>query len=223
MPLLSWRTVAPTGSPHCAGPQEPAAVPGVPVDSGTGKPIAYVPGQRPTRTTYARRDPVPSTNSVIRGMAGSVHERVNRIGQARDWLGRWQDKIQGRPQRPIRDLDEFTGESLAQWALTNVLYARKRPAPSFGFGLAPVLTHSVAARRQRRLRGALLLATLVYLGAPIHEGWQRLSPRCCCGSSSPGGPAGRFCAGVSTHSYRLSFWLRRYSPSGLSSNHISHC
>lgn len=170
MPLLSWRTVAPTGSPHCTGPQEPAAVPGVPVDSGTGKPVAYVPGQRPTRTTYAQRDPVPSTNSVIRGIAGSVHERVNRIGQARDWLGRWQDKMQGRPQRPIRELDECSGEPLAQWALTNVLYARKRPAPSFGFGLAPVLTHSVAARRQRRLRGALLLATLVYLGGSHPRG-----------------------------------------------------
>ncbi|MCX4512901.1 hypothetical protein OHA27_21845 [Streptomyces sp. NBC_01619] len=61
-------------------------------------------------------------------------------------------------------MDEFTGESLAQWTLTNVLYARKRPVPSFGFGLAPVLTHSVAARRQRRLRCALLIAALVYLG-----------------------------------------------------------
>ncbi|WP_405944304.1 hypothetical protein [Streptomyces sp. NBC_00932] len=94
-----------------------------------------------------------------------MHERVNRIEQAQDWLGRWQDKVQGRAPRAIRVLDEFTGESLAQWALKNVLYARKRVAPSFGFGLAPVLTHSVAARRQRRLRGTALASALVYLGA----------------------------------------------------------
>ncbi|WP_405686561.1 hypothetical protein [Streptomyces sp. NBC_00057] len=140
------------------------------MDTVTGKPIAYVPGQRPARTEYTQRDEVPSSNSVTRGLAGSVHERVNRIGQAQDWLGRWQDKIQGRPPRPIRALDEFTGESLAQWALANMLYARKRPVPSFGFGLTPVLTHSVAARRQRRLRGALLLATPVYLAGSHPRG-----------------------------------------------------
>ncbi|MFJ4414292.1 hypothetical protein [Streptomyces sp. NPDC088925] len=171
MPLLSWRAVAPHRSgEHHSGPHRADAFPGIPVDTGTGKPIAYVPGQRAARTEYAKRDDVPSNNSVIRGMASSVHARVNRIGQAQDWLGRWQDRIQGRPARPIRALDEFTGETLAQWALTNVLYARRRPAPSFGFGLAPVLTHSVAARRQRRLRGTLLLATLVYLGGSHPSG-----------------------------------------------------
>jgi len=171
MPLLSWKAVASNRrSQHPTGPRNPDAIPGVPVDTVTGKPIAYVPGQRAARTEYAERDDVPSSNSVIRGLAGSVHERVNRIQQAQDWLGRWQDKIQGRPPRPIRTLDEFTGESLAQWALANVLYARKRPAPSFGFGLAPVLTHSVAARRQRRIRGTLLLATPVYLGSSHPRG-----------------------------------------------------
>lgn len=190
MPLLSWRAVAcKRSSQHPTGSQKPDAIPGVPVDTATGKPIAYVPGQRPARTEYTERDEVPRSNSVIRGVAGSVHERVNRIEQAQDWLGRWRDKLQGRPPRPIRTLDEFTGESLAQWALTNVLYARKRPAPSFGFGLAPVLTHSVAARRQRRIRGALLLATLVYLGGSHPRGmaaifatvllWQFFTGRAC--------------------------------------------
>ncbi|MFC1410182.1 hypothetical protein ACEZCY_13025 [Streptacidiphilus sp. N1-12] len=94
-----------------------------------------------------------------------MHERVNRIGQALDWLGRWQDRIQGRMPRPIRTLDDRTGESLAKWALKNVLYARKRPVPSFGFGLALVLTHSISARRQRTLRSLALVGALVWLGA----------------------------------------------------------
>lgn len=71
MPLLSWRTVAPTGSPHCTGPQEPAAVPGAPVDSGTVKPIAYVPGQRPTRTTYAEVISPGRALSMGAGSSGS--------------------------------------------------------------------------------------------------------------------------------------------------------
>ncbi|MFD5319207.1 hypothetical protein [Streptomyces sp. NPDC127098] len=42
-----------------------------------------------------------------------------------------------------------------------MLYAKKRPVPSFGFALAPVLSHSAAARRQWRLRaGALVLASV---------------------------------------------------------------
>ncbi|MFF3519898.1 MULTISPECIES: hypothetical protein [Streptomyces] len=133
------------------------------MDSGTGRPITYVPGQRSVRSTYTRRDEVPSENEVSLGLAGSVHERVNRIGQARDVFGRWQDKIRGRPPRPVRSLDEHAGEPLAQWISANVLYARKRAVPSFGFGLAPALTHTVAARRQRRLRFSLLLATPLYL------------------------------------------------------------
>lgn len=166
MPLLSWKAGVPRGrTPDSDAGQKSEPVPQIPVNGKTGRPLAYVPGQRPVRSEYARRDPAPSSNAVIRGLAGSVHERVNRIMQARDWVGRWQDKIQGRPQRPIRGLDEFTGEPLAQWALTNVLYARKRPVPSFGFALAPVLTHSVAARRQRRLRFTLLLATSLYMAS----------------------------------------------------------
>ncbi|WP_328904889.1 PRA1 family protein [Streptomyces sp. NBC_00234] len=165
MPLLRWRAVSPNGiSPNCDGAQEQEAVPGIPVDSRSGTPLAYIPGQLPVRAEYAQRDLVPATNSVTRDLAGAMHERVNRIGQAGDWLGRWQDRMQGRAPRPIRALDEFTGEFLAQWALKNVLYARKRPAPSFGFGLAPVLTHSIAARRQQRLRGAALVSALFYLG-----------------------------------------------------------
>lgn len=164
MPLLSRRAAAAEGGgTDCAGPQGPEGVPAVPVDR-VGSPVALVRGPGLVRTDYARRDSLPSTNSVARGLAGAVHERVNRIEQAGDWLGRWRDRIQGRPPRPIRVLDERTGESLAQWILTHVLYARKRPVPSFGFGLGPVLTHTVAARRQRRLRFALLTAVVVWAG-----------------------------------------------------------
>ncbi|MEU0184152.1 hypothetical protein ABZ312_23620 [Streptomyces sp. NPDC006207] len=80
-----------------------------------------------------------------------------------DWLGRWSDRIQGRAPRAIRRLDEHAGETLAQWALKNVLYTRKRPVPSFGFGLSPILAHSVAARRQRRIRIAALTFVVAQL------------------------------------------------------------
>ncbi|MFI6407829.1 hypothetical protein [Streptomyces sp. NPDC050548] len=85
-----------------------------------------------------------------------MHERVHRINQGRNWLGRWRDRALDRLPRPIGRLSDLAGESLAEWALKNVLHAPKRPVPSFGFGLAPVLTHSIAARRQLRIRQALL-------------------------------------------------------------------
>ncbi|WP_308380054.1 hypothetical protein [Streptomyces sp. ISL-43] len=119
------------------------------------------------RTTYAKRDEPPSTNKVTRLLAGVMHERVNRIGQARDLMGQWQDRVRGRKKRDIRHLGPFAGEELVRWTLDNVLNARKRPAPSFGFSLALVLTHGVAAQRQRRLRGAVL-AGVVGLVAVRH-------------------------------------------------------
>ncbi|MFD7778840.1 hypothetical protein [Streptomyces sp. NPDC059753] len=85
-----------------------------------------------------------------------MHERVDRLKQARELIGRWQDRELGRPRGEIGQLSPLAGESLARWALENVLYTRKRPTPSFGFGLAPVLTRAVAAHRQRQVRGLAL-------------------------------------------------------------------
>ncbi|MFE6664377.1 hypothetical protein ACFVFH_12585 [Streptomyces sp. NPDC057697] len=77
---------------------------------------------------------------------------MDRIGQARDLVGQWQDRALGHEVRDIRRLGPLAGDVLVRWTLDNVLNARKRPAPSFGFSLPLVLTHSVAAHRQRRLR-----------------------------------------------------------------------
>ena len=127
-------------------------------------------GGRPARSGYAQRDAVETTNSVTRRMAGTVHERVDRIEQGKDWFGRIQDRLQGRPLRPIRIADPRTGESFAKWALGQVLNARKRPVPSFGFSLAPILTHAVAARRQQRFRAVVLLIGLGWLTASHPRG-----------------------------------------------------
>ncbi|AWT47965.1 hypothetical protein DMT42_35950 [Streptomyces actuosus] len=129
----------------------------MPTQAGPAEPAA-VSGHRRWHTTYAGRADVPHANAVTRELAGAMHARVDRIGQARDLAGRWQDRTLRRQQREIRQLPDVTGEKLARWTADHVLNARKRPVPSFGFSLAPVLTHSVAAQRQRRTRGLLLAA-----------------------------------------------------------------
>ncbi|MEU7031660.1 hypothetical protein AB0A60_33800 [Streptomyces sp. NPDC046275] len=96
-----------------------------------------------------------------------MHERVNRIGQVRDLMGKWQDRVRGRKERDIRCLGPLAGGELVRWTMENVLNARKRPAPSFGFSLSLVLTHSVVAQRQLRLRGAAI-AGVVGLVAVRH-------------------------------------------------------
>ncbi|MGW5659852.1 hypothetical protein ACWEWG_07070 [Streptomyces sp. NPDC003758] len=163
MSLLPWRVSSPNGAAPNGGKKSGSSefFPGVPVGvSSDGSPSAH--GHWPWRTTYAERHDVPDTNAVTRQLAGVMHERVHRIGQARDLIGRWQDRTLGRPQRAVRQMSPIAGETLAKWALDNVLNTRKRPTPSFGFGLAPVLTHSVAANRQRKIRG-LLVAGVVGL------------------------------------------------------------
>ncbi|MEU8618587.1 hypothetical protein [Streptomyces sp. NPDC048623] len=102
-----------------------------------------------------------------------MHERVNRIGQARDLMGQWQDRVRGHKARDMRHLGPLAGEELVRWTLDNVLSARKRPVPSFGFSLPLVLTHSVAAQRQRRLRG-IAMAGVVSLVAVRHP-WGALA------------------------------------------------
>ncbi|MFH8616828.1 hypothetical protein ACH4E8_17335 [Streptomyces sp. NPDC017979] len=98
---------------------------------------------------------------------------MDRIGQARDMMGQWQDHVRGHKKRDVRHLGPFAGEELVRWTLDNVLNARKRPTPSFGFSLPLVLTHSVAAHRQRRLRG-VAMAGAVSLVAARHP-WGALA------------------------------------------------
>ncbi|MEU6403047.1 hypothetical protein [Streptomyces sp. NPDC046985] len=168
MSLLPWRVSALDDSSSNGmkktGPSD--SFPGVPVQAAPDD-LSPVSGHWAWRTTYAKRNDVPDANAVTRQLAGIMHARVDRIGQARDLIGRWQDRTLGRRQREIRQLPDIAGEKLAKWALDNVLNTRTRPAPSFGFGLSPVLTHSVAAHRQQRMRG-LLLAGVVVLIAVRH-------------------------------------------------------
>lgn len=164
---MAWRPRALPGRPESRpSPSDSNRGPQIPVDDRISmtESLSNAGGQ-PTRSGYAQRDPVEAANSVTRRMAGTVHERVNRVEQGQDWLGRIQDRLQGRPLRPIRIADPHSGESFALWTLGRVLNARERPVPSFGFSLAPILTHAVAARRQRRLRVVALLAGLGWLTA----------------------------------------------------------
>ncbi|MET8696524.1 hypothetical protein ABZV65_28755 [Streptomyces bauhiniae] len=164
MSLLPWRVLPLVGSSR-DGMKEPGhaeVFPGVPVQVEFGIP-GSTEGPWQPRTTYSSRDDVPAANQVTRQLAGVMHARVDRIGQARDLLGRWQDRTLGRQQRTVRQLPDIAGDRLAKWTLDHVLTARQRPVPSFGFGLAPVLTHGVAAQRQRWLRGLLLVAVAVLI------------------------------------------------------------
>lgn len=174
MSLLFWRASVPSGSPQAitAEPGHAEAVPGIPLQKIPGK-NTETDGRRSLRTTYAERDEPPSSNKATRLLSGAMHARVDRIGQARDLMGQWQDRVRGRKKRDIRHLGPFAGEELVRWTLDNVLKARKRPVPSFGFSLALVLTHGVAAHRQRRLRG-VSLAGVVGLVAVRHP-WGALA------------------------------------------------
>ncbi|WP_258023869.1 hypothetical protein [Streptomyces bambusae] len=158
MSLLPWRAFVQSASPRniAAEPGHAEAVPGVPLLKSPDK-TPQVNGHQALRTTYARRDEPPPTNAATRMLAGTMHGRVSRIGQARDLMGQWQDRVRGRKERDIRHLGPLAGEELVRWTLDNVLNARRRPAPSFGFSLPLVLTHSVAARRQLRFRGAVIV------------------------------------------------------------------
>ncbi|MFI8234214.1 hypothetical protein ACIGDI_35980 [Streptomyces sp. NPDC085900] len=131
----------------------------------SAKPMPAVPVTQPNpwRTVYAERDPIPDT-AVTRQLAASVHDRPHRLKQLKAFLGRMQDRALGRPKRAIPQLSQFAGEQLARWALREVLFADKRPVPSFGYELAPVLSHCVAARRQWRVRATVLVAVVVLTG-----------------------------------------------------------
>ncbi|MFC7261634.1 hypothetical protein [Streptomyces lutosisoli] len=124
-----------------------------------------VPVEQPAtwRTGYAERDPIPDT-AVTRQLAASVHDRPHRLKQLRVLMERPRDRALGRRGRDIPRLGRFAGEQLARWALSEVLFTEKRPVPSYGFELAPVLTHCVAARRQWRLRAAVLVTVVVATG-----------------------------------------------------------
>ncbi|MFB7338608.1 hypothetical protein ACFCZ6_00945 [Streptomyces hydrogenans] len=173
MSLLFWRASAPSGSPHKVVSERGHAedFPGIPLQQESNG-FAKTNDHRALRTNYAERDESPSSE-VARLLAGVMHERVDRIGQARDLMGQWQDRVRGYEEREIRHLGPLAGEQIVRWTLANVLGARKRPVPSFGFNLPLVLTHSVVAHRQRRLR-ALAVAGMVCLVAVRHP-WGALA------------------------------------------------
>ncbi|MDG4856735.1 hypothetical protein P8605_00895 [Streptomyces sp. T-3] len=167
MPLLPWRTSPPDESSRNGHGAAPSGLfPGIPVQAGDDQP-PMANGHWPWRTKYAERDRPPDANAVTRQLAGVMHARDDRLGQARDLIGRWQDRTLGRKERDVRQLSDIAGVKLTRWALDNVLNTRKRPVPSFGFSLAPVLTHGVAAQRQRRIRD-LALATVITLVVVRH-------------------------------------------------------
>ncbi|WLW55868.1 hypothetical protein [Streptomyces sp. YU58] len=153
MVLPSWKNMKP-GSPR----GRPRAKPFVPV------PEMPVEQTADRLRAYAERDPIPHT-AVTRQIAAAVHDRPHRLKQLKAVLGRQQDRARGRRSlRRIPQLGPYAGEQLAHWALREVLFADKRPVPSYGFELAPVLSHCVAARRQQRIRAALLVAVVVLTG-----------------------------------------------------------
>ncbi|MFD0549664.1 hypothetical protein ACFQ0X_11040 [Streptomyces rectiviolaceus] len=129
------------------------------------EPEPGVPFERPSswRADYAKRDPIPDTG-VTRQMAASVHDRPNRVKQLQVLLGRPRDIALGRRRRALPQLSPSAGEQLARWALREVLFVAKRPVPSYGFSLAPVLAHCVAARRQWRLRTVSLITVVIVTG-----------------------------------------------------------
>lgn len=149
MVLPSWKDLKP-GSPRIRRDAEPA----------DPEPEVPAPDESVWRRSYAHRDEIPDT-SVTRQICASVHDRPHRLKQMKALLGRMEDQARGRRrQRRIPQLGPYAGEYLARLALREVLFADKRPVPSFGFQLAPVLSHCVAARRQWRLRAALLVVVV---------------------------------------------------------------
>ncbi|MCX5008070.1 hypothetical protein OHB05_36480 [Streptomyces sp. NBC_00638] len=98
---------------------------------------------------------------MTRQIAASVHDRPHRLKQLKALLGRQQDRAHGRVPQAVPLLGQYAGDQLAYWAMRKVLFADKRPVPSYGLELAPVLSHCVAARRQRRVRAALLASVVI--------------------------------------------------------------
>ncbi|MFK4692207.1 hypothetical protein [Streptomyces pristinaespiralis] len=116
---------------------------------------------------------------VTRLLCSALYVRPSRIGKrllerrlrreraGRTWRGR---------RRTVFMNDEGTcpplGEAAARWVVRHVLHGPRLPVPSFGFDLLPVVSHSLRARRIRRLRHlALLVVTgLVALIAPTAAG-----------------------------------------------------
>ena len=119
---------------------------------------------------YAKRETVNPDTLVTRQLAAAMHNRVNRLRSVRIRLRREQCRLLGRPLPELPVTSDLYGDALASWTLTKVLSNRLRPVPSFGFGLAPVVTQAAAARRQRRCRGSLLAAAVVLAAVAYPEG-----------------------------------------------------
>lgn len=120
-------------------------------------------GKRPPRTEATRR------------LCAAAHARPDRLEPVRRaWrhLGThgWRPESARAllaDERPRRGATSAAcpplGEPLARWAIGKVLLSRVRVVPSYGFDLAPVLAHCLAARRQWRVRRTVLAIALGWI------------------------------------------------------------
>ncbi|MEU4612995.1 MULTISPECIES: hypothetical protein [Streptomyces] len=116
-----------------------------------------------------------SRTEVTRRLCAAAHARPDRVEPIRTgWrhlrthgFGLNSVRALRNNERPRWQHPEPTcpplGEPLAKWAIGKVLLSRIRVVPSFGFDLGPVLAHCLAARRQWRVRRAVLTVVLSWI------------------------------------------------------------
>lgn len=96
--------------------------------------------------------------------------RCRALASQPDWAGSGLARTMagqdpGRPQRPIRALDESTSESLAQRALDNVHHARRSPRSGHGLSSRPPPVEAGSRRRSLTVRTGQVNA----LRHPVHR------------------------------------------------------
>lgn len=130
-----------------------------------------LPPSFPERYDDTRRQYDPDT-LITRQLATAVHSRPDHVKQVRLLLRTLLEKrLPLRRRKPPESSPcPETGEGIAAWATAHVLNSKLRPIPSYGFGLAPVLAHSVAANRQRMVRRVALCAMTLTLSAEYLRG-----------------------------------------------------
>ncbi|MER7183117.1 hypothetical protein ABT404_27215 [Streptomyces hyaluromycini] len=114
----------------------------------------------------------PPLTEATRRLSAAAHARPDRLEpvrtafrhlRTRGWgIASLRALLSGEPAvgLPTEETCPPLGEPLAKWAIGQVLLSPARVVPSYGFDLGPVLAHSLAARRQWRIRRAALVAVL---------------------------------------------------------------
>ncbi|MFE3856781.1 hypothetical protein ACFXPN_37310 [Streptomyces griseorubiginosus] len=118
----------------------------------------------------------PTSSEVTRLLCQAVYARPDRVKAVKMWWRkiRGKDKKSNKPRRSTRrriylegsDNCPPLGEPMAQWVVDHVLHGPPLPVPSYGFDLAPVVAHSLRARRRRWLRRVVmvfLVAAVAYV------------------------------------------------------------